>query len=127
MTEEKLSRHLQSSIALLDKSVSVSTTNNISKDIKNKRSVSLSLSLSNEQKGRLPCGSSSKKARLPRQHSISPPLRASPNTGQEAEVSFASARDVPIAFKAFPDDGDIKPCFLLTEPQPIGSLGSRLW
>ena len=45
-------RHLQSSIALLDGSISisVSTTNNISKSIKYKRSKSLSLSLSNEQK-----------------------------------------------------------------------------
>lgn len=113
-------RHLESSIALLDESISISisvTNNNKKKNYKNKRSLSLSLSstpttrsskingnttISSRQnnlkgdQGNL-CGLKSRKAKPSMQSSTSVPLKALPSTGQESEASYASERDVLIA------------------------------
>jgi len=124
--------HLKSTIALLNKSISVSNKN-ISKSGKRSRSKSLSLSLSSknttftqELKGGTRCGLGSKKVKQSTQPSTLVPSRASPSTGQESEASFASARAAPIALPESQNDGDIRPGLSSTEPQLTGSSGSKL-
>ncbi len=123
--------HLKSTIALLNKSISVSDKN-ISKSGKRSRSKSLSLSLSNknttftqELKGGTRCGLGSKKVKQSAQSSTLVPLRVLSSTGQGSEASFASARAAPIALPESQNDGDIRPSLSSTEPQPIGSSESR--
>ena len=122
--------HLKSTIALLNKSISVSNKN-ISKSGKRSRSKSLSLSNKNttftqELKGGTRCGLGSKKVKQSTQSSTLVPSRASPSTGQESEASFASARAAPIALPESQNDGDIRPSLSSTEPQLTGSSGSKL-
>jgi len=124
--------HLKSTIALLNKSISVSDKN-ISKSGKRSRSKSLSLSLSNknttftqELKGGTRCGLGSKKVKQSTQPSTLVPSRASPSTGQESEASFASARAAPIALPESQNDGDIRLGLSSTDPQLTGSSGSKL-
>ena len=115
--------HLQSSIALLDESSSISTNKNISNSIKRSRSKSLSLSLSSEQGREKPlCGSNSKKARPSMQLSTLTQSKVSPSIGQDNGVNYALARDAPIASQEIPSGGDTRPSLSLTEPQRIGSL-----
>jgi len=124
--------HLKSTIALLNKSISVSNKN-ISKSGKRSRSKSLSLSLSNknttftqELKGGTRCGLGSKKVKQSTQPSTLVPSRASPSTGRGSEASFASARAAPIALPESQNDGDIRPGLSSTDPQLTGSSGSKL-
>jgi site-specific recombinase XerD len=113
--------HLQSSIALLDASLSISVgTNNISKSVKRSRSKSLSLSLSNERKG-APCGSKSKRARPLLLLSTSPLSKPLPSTGRDREASYAWGRDAPTVSQATRNDGDTRPSFLLIETRLAGS------
>jgi len=117
--------HLQSTISLLDKSVSVSNKN-ISLPGKRSISKSLSLSLSNEQRrGETRCGLSLKRGKSSMPSLILAPLKALPSTGQGNEASSAWARAAPIAFKESPKDGDTRPSSLLAEIRSVGSSESK--
>lgn len=116
--------HLKSTIALLDKSVSVSTNKNISKKSTKRKHKRLSLSLSNERKG-APCGSKSKRGRLLTPPSTLVPLRVLPSTGRGSEASFAWGRDAPTALIGFQRDGVTRLSSLSMEPQPTGSSESK--
>jgi site-specific recombinase XerD len=117
-------RHLQSSIALLDASLSISVgTNNISKSVKGSRSKSLSLSLSNERKG-APCGSKLKRVRPSMQSSTLARSRPSPSTGRANEASCASARDAPTVWPESPNAGGIRLGYTLAGRPLTGSLES---
>jgi len=123
-------RHLQSSIALLDGSISV---NNIPSIKRRSRSKSLSLSLSSKSptsklagKENPRCGSSLNKGKPLTQSLISAPSRASPNIGQGSEASFASARDAPTALPGSPNDGDTRPRLLSTARASSGSSENRV-
>lgn len=114
-------QHLQSSIALLDASLSLSlSTNNIPKSVSRSRSKSLSLSLSNERKG-APCGSNSKKVRPSLRLSTLAQLRPLPSTGRGSEANCAWGRDAPTVSQATRNDGDTRPSFLLIETRLAGS------
>jgi site-specific recombinase XerD len=118
-------QHLQSSIALLDASLSISVgTNNISKSVKRSRSKSLSLSLSNERKGAPPCGSKLKRVRPSMPSSTSAQSRPSPSTGRANEASCASARAAPTAWPESPNAGGIRLGYTLAGRRLTGSLES---
>jgi len=117
-------QHLQSSIALLDASLSRSvTSNNINTSVTKDRSRSLSLSLSNEQRG-APCGLKSKREKPSPPSSTSARLRPSPSTGRASEVSSASATDAPTAWPEPPNAGGIRLGYTLAGRQRTGSLES---
>ncbi|MFP3898210.1 MAG: tyrosine-type recombinase/integrase [Dehalococcoidia bacterium] len=146
-----LPSHLQSAIALLDESGSVSSIPD-SKKCKSKR---LSLSLSNERHGGTPgetskvrvhssecafpppppeygrqeerqcSGSGSKRERASMPASTSHPSRASPNTGPGRGASSASARDAPTASQASPHDGVTRPASSLTTSRRPGNSETK--
>jgi site-specific recombinase XerD len=118
--------HLQSSVSLLNGSLSGSVSpNNINRSVTTDRSksLSLSLSLSNEQRG-APCGSKSKRVRPSMQSSTSARSRPSPSTGRANEASCASARDAPTAWPESPNAGGIRLGYTLAGRRLTGSLES---
>lgn len=127
-------RHLQGSIALLDGSISLSNKNiSNTKGRSGSGSKSLSLSLSSKSPKSRPsgkenprCGSSLNKGKPLTQSLISAPSRASPNTGQGSEASFASARDAPTVLPASQNAGDTRRQLLSTARASSGSSGSRV-
>jgi integrase/recombinase XerC len=115
--------HLQSSVSLLSGSLSKSvTTNSTNKSVTRDRSKSLSLSLSNEQRG-APCGSKLKRVRPSMQSSTSAQSRPSPNTGRASEASYASARAAPIA-PTSPSAGGIRLGYTLAGHRLTGNSES---
>jgi site-specific recombinase XerD len=118
-------RHLQSSVSLLNGSLSLSVTpNNINKSVTKDRSKSLSLSLSNERKG-APCGSKLKRVRPSLPLLTLSQSRASPSTGPASGASYASARAAPTVWPESPKGGVTRPALSLTEPLKIGSSESK--
>jgi len=116
--------HLQSSVSLLNGSLSVSLSpNNINTSVTKDRSESLSLSLSNEQRGR-PCGSKSKRVRPSTPSSTSAQSRPSPSTGRANEASCASASGAPTAWPESPNAGGIRLGYTLAGRRLTGSLES---
>lgn len=122
---DMIPKHLQSSVSLLNGSLSTSVTpNNTNKSVTKDRSRSLSLSLSNEQRG-APCGSKLKRVRPSMPLLTSAPSRASSSTGPANEASSALARAAPTAWPAFLKDGGTRPGLSLTGPPRTGSSESR--
>ena len=118
-------QHLKSSIALLDKGLSLSlSANSISRSISRSRSKSLSLSLSRNGKGAL-CGSKSKRERPSLPLSTSLQSRASPSTGPGSEANYVSGRGAPTAYQESPQGGVTRHDLLLTELPKIGSSESE--
>lgn len=116
--------HLQSSIALLSGSLSVSPTLSQDSKCKCKR---LSLSLSNEQTRREDrcSGLESKRERPSPAPSTYHPSRASPSTGPANGASSAWRRDAPTASPVCRSDGDTTPGCSLTKSRTSGSSESR--
>jgi len=116
--------HLQTSVSLLNGSLSRSVTpNNTNRSVTKDRSRSLSLSLSNEQRG-APCGSKSKREKPSPPSSTSAPSRPSPSTGRANEASCASARDAPTAWPESPNAGGIRLGYTLAGRRRTGSSES---